>query len=297
MSEKNPCRKSSPANPALRRERRVPGKLLGDGLRAALAAAVALMLPAGPAFARSAADQVPTHFGTLPPHAHLPSGAQCAAWIAPSRWEPRPENDSANHDRPSPGQLAAFYLRPIKGSFVPIADFLRVNGDYSGTTDQILRWGACKWGIDEDVVRAEAAAESHWRQNAAGDPTANESWCPPGQGFPGAWSGAQCMQSYGIMQVKFRDFGGWPLSKDSTAFNVDFRLAYQRACMNGDIDYLPARTPQPGYPRYPDGDPDQMMWGCMGDWYSGGWFDPPALGYIAEVKALLAQRAWLRGKF
>ena len=48
-------------------------------------------------------------------------------------------------------------------------DFARVDGKFTGTTDQILRWGACKWGIDEDVVRAEAVAESHWRQDDAGD--------------------------------------------------------------------------------------------------------------------------------
>jgi hypothetical protein len=271
--------------------------LLGCARRSVLALIAALFLaPAAAAWAQSP-PSVPVHFSTLPPHAQLPSGAQCAAWIAPAPWEPRPENFQANHDRPSPYQLDGFYVRPVKGNFVPPGDFARVDGDFSGTTDQILRWGACKWGVDEDVVRAEAAAESHWRQSAAGDPTTNLAWCPPGTGFIGAWDGTRCMQSYGIMQVKFRDFGGWPLSRDSTAFNVDFRLAYQRACMNGDIDYLPARMPQPGYPRYPDGDTQGMLWGCMGDWYSGGWFDPPALGYVAQVKEILEQRSWLHGKF
>ncbi len=99
------------------------------------------------------------------------------------------------------------------------------------------------------------------------------------------------------MQMKFMDFGGWPLSKDSTAFNVDFRLAYQRACMNGDVSYLGQQTPLDDNPRYPYGDINQMLWGCMGDWYSGNWFDHGAVGYISSVKAALADRTWRKPGF
>jgi hypothetical protein len=246
-----------------------------------------------------AAEAPAGYFPTLPPHAALPSAAACASAVlsTPASAELRPANAAANHTVPTPEQLTAFHAFPVKGSFVPRSDFVRVDGQFTGTTDQILRWGACKWGVDEDVVRAEAAAESHWLQSAAGDTTTDFSLCPPGAGFPGAWNGAQYKQSYGIMQMKYKSFGGWPLSKDSTAFNVDFRLAYQRACMNGDISYLPQRIPASGYPRYPDGTPDEMMWGCMGDWFSGSWYDPGALKYIAAVKLLLAPKGWLRGQF
>jgi len=34
------------------------------------------------------------------------------------------------------------------------------------------------------------------------------------------------------------------------------------------------------------------LWGCVGAWYSGDWYDPGARQYIAEVKALLAKRPW-----
>lgn len=240
-----------------------------------------------------------THFTTLPPHAALPSAGHCAQAVRASAtsWEPRPGNYAANHAVPTAEQLAGFHRAPIKGRFAPVTDFLRVDGNFTGTTDQILRWGACKWGIDEDVVRAEAVAESHWRQDDTGDSTGDRSLCPPGHGFPGAWNGAICMQSYGIMQMKFHSFGGWPLSKDSTPFNVDFRLAYQRACMNGDINYLAQQAPSAMYPRYPLGNTDEMLWGCMGDWFSGSWTDPGALQYIAEVKADLAQRTWARPGF
>ena len=40
----------------------------------------------------------------------------------------------------------------------------RVDGQYTGTTDVIFRWAACKWGIDEDLVRAIATIEV-WRWN------------------------------------------------------------------------------------------------------------------------------------
>ncbi|MGO9060764.1 MAG: O-antigen ligase family protein [Candidatus Binataceae bacterium] len=260
-------------------------------------AAAALIIAPRAARAQPSAD-VPSHFPTLPPHAALPSGAQCAMEVRNGRsWEPRSTNSAANQRVPTSAELTLFHLKPIKGSFVPAQDFARVDGQFTGTTDQILRWGACKWGIDEDVVRAEAVAESHWRQDDTGDSSNDLSRCPPGRGFSGAWDGTGCKLSYGIMQMKFTSFNGWPLSKDSTAFNVDFRLAYQRACMNGDISYLRQQTPAGNHPAYPDGTTGQMLWGCMGDWFSGSWYDPGALRYIAEVKSALADRTWAKAGF
>jgi len=268
-------------------------------LAAAVLAGAALALLAFIAVPSAARAQSATyHFPTLPPHAALPSASSCAlAASNGSSWEPRPQNSGANHRIPTFVELVGFHLAPIKGTYAPISDFVRVDGKFTGTTDQILRWGACKWGIDEDAVRAEAVAESHWRQNDVGDTSHDTSLCPPGSGFPGAWDGTACQQSYGIMQVKFSNFGGWPLPKDSTPFNVDFRLAYQRACMNGDISYLAQQTPAGDYPRYPNGNADQMMWGCMGDWFSGSWYDAGAVHYIAEVKETLADRSWMKTGF
>ena len=268
-------------------------------MAALLGALAAVALIAAPRAARAQLSAgVPLHFSTLPPHAAMPSGAQCAMEVrSATAWEPRSANSAANQTVPTSAELMLFHLQPIKGRFAPAQDFARVDGQFTGTTDQILRWGACKWGIDEEVVRAEAVAESHWRQDDAGDSSDDRSRCPPGLGFPGAWDGAGCKLSYGIMQMKFTSFNGWPLSKDSTAFNVDFRLAYQRACMNGDISYLRQQTPAGNYPAYPDGTTGQMLWGCMGDWFSGSWYDPGALRYIAEVKAALADRTWAKPGF
>lgn len=260
-------------------------------------AAIALIGTPRAVRAQPSADGA-AYFPTLAPHAALPSGRQCAMEIrAGKSWEPRPSNAAANQRVPTSVELAEFHLAPIKGSFAPRDDFARVDGQFTGTTDQILRWGACKWGIDENVVRAEAVAESHWRQDDTGDSSSDVAHCPPGVGFPGAWDGASCKLSYGILQMKFTSFNGWPLSKDSTAFNVDFRLAYQRACMNGDISYLRRQIPAGGYPTYPNGTTDQMLWGCMGDWFSGSWCDAGALRYIAELKSDLADRTWSKAGF
>ena len=89
----------------------------------------------------------------------------------------------------------------------------RVTGSFTGTTDRILQWGAYKWGLDEDLLRAVAVRESHWRQSAVGD------------------NGA----SFGIMQVRNHnpdgslDFGGYPWTQRSTALNVDFYGAVIRS--------------------------------------------------------------------
>jgi O-antigen ligase len=262
-------------------------------LTASLFTLLALVLLADPA--RAQADG---HFTTLPPHAALPSGAQCAAAVSKgTSWEPRPANYTANHTTPSLMQLMEFHLAPIKGTYAPISAFLRVDGNFTGTTDQILRWGACKWGIDENLVRAQAIVESDWNQQRASDRSFDKSQCPPGGGYEGAWNGVECQESYGIMQVKFANFNGWPLTKNSTAFNVDFRLAYQRACMNGEIQYLSQQTPAGDYPLYPLGSPQQMLWGCIGDWYTGAWYDSGALRYIGDVRAALENKKWTRPGF
>jgi len=269
------------------------GLILALGLAAhppSAAAADSLTLP-------PATNGSSTHFYTLPPHAPLPSAAQCAALVSSDSFEPRPDNYSANHTVPPPSEVARFHAHPIKGTFAPLSAFTRIDGQFTGTTDQILRWSACKWGIDEDVVRAEAVVESHWHQDDLGDQTTDRSLCPAGTGFKGAWDGNTCWQSYGILQVKFSNWGGWPWTKDSTAFNSDCRWGYQRACMNGEIHYLGDTPPPPGYPQYPNGTPDEMLWGCMGDFYSGNWFDTGAVKYIAEVKKELATRAWARAGF
>jgi hypothetical protein len=38
---------------------------------------------------------------------------------------------------------------------------------------------------------------------------------------------------------------------------------------------------------------DYVLWGCIGYWYSGGWYDSGAKSYITSVKGYLANKTWL----
>ena len=108
----------------------------------------------------------PARFTTLPPGSSLPTDAQCAAAVRRGGGEVRAGNATPNATRGRQKNLTP-------------PDFSRVTGDFTGTTDEILQWAACKWGIDEDMVRAQIAKESWWHQEAKGDWTTNGAVCPP----------------------------------------------------------------------------------------------------------------------
>jgi hypothetical protein len=210
-------------------------------------------------------------FTTLAPGSPLPSDGTCDASVKRSSWEPRPENATANNTNlyAQGYRLTASYLSSY--GYQP-----RVTGNFVGTTDEIIQWGACKWGIDVNIVRAQAQQESDWRQGALGD-------C---QGGSAQTNGCQ---SVGLLQVKDADSppthpGTYPYARESTAFNVDYTLAVERACFEGKEVWLGNG--------YHAGD----IWGCVGRWYSGDWYgDSP--GYIASVKGHMASEDWLRPDF
>ena len=142
--------------------------------------------------------------------------------------------------------MSTFHALPLWQGEALTADFARVDGDFTATTDQIIRWAACKWGLDENALRAEAWYETNWIESSRGDKRTDATQCqtPNWNG----WDGTECWQSYGMFQAKVFDYNIWPEGRDSTAFNSDFRAAYLRACMNGDMPYLSrAGTPVPGY--------------------------------------------------
>jgi len=190
----------------------------------------------------------------LPPGAALPDEAACAAAVPRRGWEPRPENHTANQTRG----------RPLAAAPLPGLAFERVSGDFAGTTDEILQWAACKWGFDADLARAMAVQESSWRQAAVGDHGT----------------------SFGLLQVKGTAHPGtYPLARDSTAFGVDYALAWLRGCFEGDYGYwLPAAA---------RGD----QWGCVGTWYAGVWDDAGATVYRTLIRRHHGEKAWLRPGF
>lgn len=227
-----------------------------------------------------------TYFTTLPPGSALPSSSDCASRVRRSSWEPRPDNDKAN-------RTAGVTCAAIGACSVWSKDLYvyasRVDGHFSGTTDEILQWGSCKWGLDENMQRARAAAESGWHQSTHGDHTSDPQLCSSfGATTP-------CYQSYGILQIKASAGPGYPdtypYSRNSTAFNVDYSSAWLRACFDGYDTWLD-EDPESTRPYLP-GD----LWGCVGAWYSGKWHDSGAETYITSVRGHLASKEWLKKSF
>ncbi|WP_028925055.1 hypothetical protein [Pseudonocardia acaciae] len=208
---------------------------------------------------------------TLPPRAALPSAQECADRAGRGHPEEVQENDRFNHVEPA---KAVF---PVWEDFTVQANqrfVSRIDGRFGGSTGEILAWGACKWGLDLDVLRAVAYQESDWKQATTGDKSDDPADCQGGAKPP-------CPTSFGILQLKATDLpGSYPHSQASTAFNVDYYGARMRACYEGWVTYLGAD--------YAPGD----LWSCVGWHWSGKWKDAGALNYIARVQRHLHNRSW-----
>jgi hypothetical protein len=250
-----------------------------------IAAATGGAITAAHATATSAA--APAFFGTLPPGAKLPSGAQCARWV---RARPIKESKGMNaaYNRRTGEHVAANFLADDK----PQADKTlvpRINGDFTGTTAEILRWAACKWGINQNIVFAQAAVESWWRQTTKGD--WETSGCPPGHGPGVDGKPGLCPQSWGILQNRYPyEKSSWPGIERSTAMNADVAYAIWRSCYDGYETWL---NTVPHVGKYRAGD----VWGCVGRWDAGRWHTAQAEKYIAQVKRYLREHIWTTRDF
>ena len=226
----------------------------------------------------------PARFATLRPGAALPSGSQCAAWV---RARPYPENKGANrthNQAQGHGISADLFSGDDARARTRIAP--RVDGAFTGTTGQILRWVACKWGIDEDYVKAQAAIESWWQQNTKGDWGTDAAACPPGHGLGADGRPGECPQSFGVLQTRYPYMqSGWPGIGRSTAMSADLAYAIWRACFEGYEGWL--NTVERGRD-YAAGD----AWGCMGRWFSGRWYTQPANDYLARLRDYHDRRIW-----
>lgn len=199
------------------------------------------------------------------------SDADAASRVRRSDWEPRPDNTSANQTVPTPQQLAAF--NSFTGQWGS-CDSLRVKvtGNFRGTTDEIIQWAAWKWGLPEDTLRAAAATESWWRMSMLGD------------------NG----QSYGLMQIKnvSQWHGGtFPISKDATAFNVDYYAGMVRHYFEGCATWMTDYS----YNGYSYGAGD--LYGSIGAWYSGDWHSDAAHKYVSDVQGNESRRVWTAAGF
>ena len=268
-------------------------------IRAALVAVVAVvsMTVVGGSPALAHATSAPAFFRTLPPRAKLPSGAQCAEWV---RARPLRENKGVNRrfNRVTGQRVSSNFMSGDN----PKADRLlvpRINGHFTGTTAEILRWAACKWGINQNIVFAQAAVESWWRQTTKGDwetsvvpaLTSNTSVGPPGHGPGVDGKPGLCPQSWGVLQNRYPyETSSWPGIARSTAMNADTAYAIWRSCYDGYETWL---NTVPHVGRYHAGD----AWGCVGRWFAGRWHTAPAQHYIAFVKRYLRERIWTKSDF
>jgi hypothetical protein len=233
------------------------------------------------------------YFSTQPIGASgLPrSDSYCVSAVTPVPWEPR------FGSAPSGNYPANSTQGPVDSSSIPWsnaavdaaywtkwgANRAQVTGHFTGTTTEIVQWAACKWGLDENTIRAEAVQETDWHQYLQGD-YANGSY-----------------HSFGIMQIRNTTnsgapaFGGMPWTQNSTAVGLDFYGAYMRSCLDGAFydggSWLyGGQTVQQIAAAHGS---DYVLWGCVGSWYSGGWYDSGAVNYMNQVKTWLAQKAWL----
>jgi autotransporter family porin len=210
------------------------------------------------------------------------SDSSCGSQVYLSTWEPIPANTNANNTVPANPAAVPWSNVGIPPSFTKwYVKRALVTGNYKGTTDEIIQWAACKWGIDRDLMRAVAVQESDWKMSSVGD------YC----GTPGE-------ASYGLFQVKNAmcsgegAWGGYPYTAADTALNADFYAAQLRSCLDGDFQgwlyggqTISQILAAKGF--------DNALWGCVGAWFSGSWYDSGAQSYISSVKGHLANRDFL----
>lgn len=212
---------------------------------------------------------------------HTPAAQPTSAAV-----ELRPDNAVANARILTPSEMTIVHAGKV-GEISDPSYVAKIDASYSGTTTLISDHYWAKWfpEFDPDIALAIAVDESNWHQNAHGD-LADVTTSNPNGG------------SWGIDQVKENDWPfTYPYSHISTAFNVDFKLMYQRACYDGTIAYLGDTTNAKGNKAYLTDTGLTKLWGCIGDWYSGWYYDASSAPYIAKVKGYYASKPWTRPGF
>jgi hypothetical protein len=229
-------------------------------LFALLAAAFGLWRVVAPAAKAAPVAAVPAA-SKLVVHGRI-SDAAAARQVKRSSFEPRKANAAATHRMPTKAQLRAF----LKQSDMPYAKY--VTGHYTGTTDEVIQWAADKWGFSPDLLRAVAVVETWWKMSMVGD------------------NG----DSFGLFQVRRPYHCKEPVCaqfRNDAAFNADYYGGILRAYYDGKQSWLNDVASENGK-HYDAGD----VWGSVGAWYSGRWFNDAARQYIKKVQDALAHRTW-----
>ncbi len=198
------------------------------------------------------------------PHSEVLSDWEASTRVDRHGWEPRWRNWQENNRTPEAWELRRFFDENKNWGWCGERLKENITGNFTGLTDEIIQWAAHKWGIDTDIIRAVAVQESYWNQDGEGD-----------------WDEWGNSRSHGLIQI--RDdvaAGSYPLSRRSTAFALDYYGASLRYYYDGCADWL-------GW-GYGAGD----IWGAVGAWYSGRWWDGGAQWYIGGVRQILWERRW-----
>jgi hypothetical protein len=308
----------------------------------------------------------PAHFFTQPATGVFADGgggytsAQCAAALNPDAssylynghpisQETVPQNQQphspgspadaitspVNQTKPNASQLAYYASDGYRSSEMdpPYTWMKLVDGQYTGTTEMIIRWAACKWGMDEDMIRAQATSEhGTWIQwNAGGDKRYSINQCQagndPDHSSTDLWGylvSNACYQSWSIWQTKVvyssPNVGAWttwPAINESTAFAADYRYASQRSCMNGHLsgffnhkgtggsyltDVADAKSSPNVESTHGFWNPvtaayatnlEYVAFACLGAHFSGNWMDPDARSYLNSVLTHWRKKDWL----
>ena len=135
------------------------------------------------------------------------SGGNCLG--VPAYPEIRWDNATQNRTRGRPTNPASFYGHPGWRSY-----YDRIDGDCTGSTEQILEWAAKKWGFDQigypDLAKAMAVLETFWNQAFVGNHA-----------------------EVGILQVRPEFWPDYQPAMWSTAYAADYAMAVVRSIYDG----------------------------------------------------------------
>jgi F5/8 type C domain len=229
------------------------------------------------------ASGAPAGGATTQPIGFQPLTSSTAATHVHRRaWEPRPQNGSYAHP-PTAAELS--YFHQFDADYTNGCGLRQhVDGNFSGTTDETIQWAAWKWGIDEDLVRAQMQTESTW----------DHDYYVKHPGDNG--------ESFGLSQIRVKYYPGFSTSAtaggsaaSSLSLNADFYGYIIRDDMNGCETWL-ADWDTSAHP-YPPANTQDALWGAVGRWYSGEWWRSSSDAYRATVQQHLADKDWINASW
>lgn len=205
-----------------------------------------------------------------------------------------PANTTANNDVPpagtnfSWGPWVSQDVAPGTGIAETAYNFSKVDGNVPKgfTTDEILEWAACKWGMDQNIAKGEAIAESNWLQSNKGDLDSCGGY-----------------DSYGILQVRATNpsvctpgsvensgWGGYPWTANSTAVDADAQMARLRAVYDGQSYMGAGGNGNPVLTGSTSTAVGAPIWNAVSTWQSGTDTGPDA--YTSQIQSCLASSCW-----